>query len=237
MANNFYNAVRRNVSADTTLPTEVYKAPDSKKSILIELDVANKSSSGVTVSVCMCDASQNQTHSLSGTVTNANASTCAITTGTSGTITTSAAHNLIVNDRVTFTATDEPSFTDAALPPSGDTELSTPASSPTAARNRIYYVQAIGAGASPTTFKIAESESASAALTFDSAGTAVKMSKIHLADVVRDAPVPVGGSLKVISGQKLVIESQHANVNDKIFVTASAANAVDCIASVLEDVS
>ena len=37
--------------------------------------------------------------------------------------------------------------------------------------------------------------------------------------------------------KKLVIESQHANVNDKIFVTASAANAVDCIASVLEDVS
>ena len=235
MANNFYNAVRRNVSADTTLPTEVYKAPDSKKSILIELDVANKSSSGVTVSVCMCDASQNQTHSLSGTVTNANASTCAITTGaSSGVITTSAAHNLIVNDRVTFTATDEPSFTDAALPPSGDTELSTPASSPTAARNRIYYVQAVP---SATTFKIAESESASAALTFDSAGTAVKMSKIHLADVVRDAPVPVGGSLKVISGQKLVIESAHANVNDKIFVSSSAANAVDCIASVLEDVS
>ena len=235
MANNFYNAVRRNVSADTTLPTEVYKAPDSKKSILIELDVANKSSSGVTVSVCMCDASQNQTHSLSGTVTNANASTCAITTGaSSGVITTSAAHNLIVNDRVTFTATDEPSFTDAALPPSGDTELSTPASSPVAARNRIYYVQAVP---STTTFKIAESESASAALTFDSAGTAVKMSKIHLADVVRDAPVPVGGSLKVISGQKLVIESQHANVNDKIFVSASAATSVDCIASVLEDVS
>ena len=235
MANNFYNAVRRNVSADTTLPTEVYKAPDSKKSILIELDVANKSSSGVTVSVCMCDASQNQTHSLSGTVTNANASTCAITTGaSSGVITTSAAHNLIVNDRVTFTATDEPSFTDAALPPSGDTELSTPASSPTAARNRIYYVQAVP---SATTFKIAESESASAALTFDNAGSTIKMSKIHLADVVRDAPVPVGGSLKVISGQKLVIESQHANVNDKIFVSSSAANAVDCIASVLEDVS
>ncbi len=236
MANNFYNAVRRNVSADTTLPTEVYKAPDSKKSILIELDVANKSSSGVTVSVCMCDASQNQTHSLSGTVTNANASQVTVASGTSGlfTTTSSAAHNLIVNDRVTFTATDEPSFTDASLPPSGDTELSTATSTPTTARNRIYYVQAVP---SASTFKIAESESASTALTFDSTGDAVRMSKIHLADVVRDAPVPVGGSLKVISGQKLVIESQHANVNDKIFVSSSAANAVDCIASVLEDVS
>ena len=239
MANNFFNAIKTDISADSTLPTAVYTTPVSKKSILIELDVANKSSSGVTVSVCMCDASQNQTHSLSGTVTNANASQVTVASGTSGlfTTTSSAAHNLIVNDRVTFTATDEPSFTDASLPPSGDTELSTATSTPTTARNRIYYVQAIGAGASPTTFKIAESESASAALTFDSAGTAVKMSKIHLADVVRDAPVPVGGSLKVISGQKLVIESQHANVNDKIFVSSSAANAVDCIASVLEDVS
>ena len=242
MANNFFNAVRRNVSNDSTQPTEVYTAPDTKKAILIELDVANKSSSGVTVTVCMCDESQNQTHSLTGTTTNANASSVTVATGTSGlfTTTSSADHNLIVNDRVVFELAgggSEPSFTDGALPPSGDTELSTTASSPTAARNRIYYVQAIGAGASPTTFKIAESESASAALTFDSAGTAVKMSKIHLADVVRDAPVPVGGSLKVISGQKLVIESQHANVNDKIFVSSSAANAVDCIASVLQDVS
>ncbi len=41
MANNFYNAVVRNVSADSTLPTEVYKVPDTKKAILIELDVSN----------------------------------------------------------------------------------------------------------------------------------------------------------------------------------------------------
>ena len=234
MANNFYNAVRRNVSADTTLPTEVYKAPDSKKSILIELDVANKSSSGVTVSVCMCDASQNQTHSLSGTVTNANASQVTVASGTSGlfTTTSSAAHNLIVNDRVTFTATDEPSFTDASLPPSGDTALSVDAGS----GSRMYYVQSVTTSA-PYKFTIAESESASEPLTFDNAGSNIKMQKVHLADIVRDAPVPVGGSLKVISGQKLVIESQHNTVNDKIFVYSSAANAVDCIASVLEDVS
>ena len=230
MANNFYNAVRRNVSADTTLPTEVYKAPDSKKSILIELDVANKSSSGVTVTVCMCDESQNQTYDTSGTTTNANASTVSsVATNTTGTITTAAAHNLIVNDRVVFTGTAG-SFTDAALPPSGDTALSVDAGS----GSRMYYVQAIP---SASTFKIAESESASAALTFDTTGSNLKMVKVHLADIVRDAPVPVGGSLKVISGQKLVIESQHNTVNDKIFVYSSAANAVDCIASVLEDVS
>ena len=232
MANNFYNAVRRNVSANSTLPTQVYAAPNSKKSILIELDVANKSSSGVTVTVCMCDESQNQTYNTSGTTINANASSVSVATGTSGlfTTTSSAAHNLIVNDRVVFDSGTASSFTDASLPPSGDTVLSIDSGS----GSRMYYVQAIP---SASTFKIAESESASAALTFDTTGSNLKMVKVHLADIVRDAPVPVGGSRKVISGQKLVIESQTANVNDKIFVYSSAANAVDCIASVLEDVS
>ena len=233
MANNFYNAVRRNVSNDSTLPTEVYKVPDTKKAILIELDVANKSSSGVTVTVSLCDESQNQTYNLTGTTINANASTVAVTTGASGTFTSSAAHNLIVNDRVVFDSGTAASFTDASLPPSGDTALSIDSGS----GSRMYYVQSVGAGNAPTTFTIAESESASAALTFDNAGSGLKMVKVHLADIVRDAPVPVGGSLKVISGQKLVIESAHANVNDKIFVTSSAANAVDCIASVLQEVS
>ena len=231
MANNFYNAVVRNVSADSTLPTEVYKVPDTKKAILIELDVANKSSAGVTVTVQMLDESQNQTYDTTGTVINANASTVTITTGTSGLFTTnsSAAHNLIVNDRVSFTGT-APSFTDAALPPSGDTALSVDAGT----GSRFYYVQAIP---STSTFKIAETKDASAALTFDNAGSGVKMVKVFLADIVKDAPVPVGGSLKVISGQKLVIESAHANVNDKLYVYTSAANAVDAIGSVLQEVS
>ena len=231
MANNFYNAIKRNVSNDSGLPTEVYKAPDTKKAILIELDVANKSSSGVTVTVSMCDESQNQTYDTAGTTINANASTVTITTGTSGLFTTnsSAAHNLIVNDRVVFTGTAG-SFTDAALPPSGDTALSVDSGT----GSRFYYVQAIP---STSTFKIAETKDASTALTFDNAGNSVKMVKVFLADIVKDAPVPVGGSLKVISGQKLVIESAHANVNDKLYVYTSAANAVDAIGSVLQEVS
>ena len=232
MANNFYNAVVRNVSADSTLPTEVYKVPDTKKAILIELDVANKSSAGVTVTLQMLDESQNQTYDTTGTVINANASTVTITTGaSSGLFTTnsSAAHNLIVNDRVSFTGT-APSFTDAALPPSGDTALSVDSGT----GSRFYYVQAIP---STSTFKIAETKDASTALTFDNAGATVKMVKVFLADIVKDAPVPVGGSLKVISGQKLVIESAHANVNDKLYVYTSAANAVDAIGSVLQEVS
>ena len=226
MANNFKNAVRRNISADSTLPTEIYKPPDTKKSIAIEIDVSNKSSAGVTVTVQLEDESLNQTYNTTGTTINGNASTVVPTTGVSGLFTTnsSAAHNLIVNDRVMFTAGTAPSFTDDSLPPSGDTALSI---------TRMYYVQSIP---SASTFTIAETKSGTL-LTFDNAGATVKMIKVHLADVVKDAPVPVGGALKVIAGQKLVLESLHANVNDKIYAYASAANACDVIASVLEDVS
>ena len=217
MANNFFNAVRTNVSADSGLPTAVYTTPNGLKSILIELDVANKSSSGVTVTVQVCDASQNTGSGNTRTVN-------AVATNTTGTLTTVSAHGLSVNDRVVFTNGTDPSFTNASLPPSGETALS---------ETRMYYVQS----ASGTTFTIAESESATSPLTFDSNGASVVFAKIYLADIVRDAPVPVGGSLKVISGQKLVLESSSATVQDKVFVTSSAANAVDAIGSVLQEVS
>ena len=221
MANNFFNAIKTDISADSTLPTAVYTTPVSKKSILIELDVANKSTAGVTVTVQICDASAN----LGGTGNAYTAS--AIATNTTGLITTTsaAAHLLAVNDRVTFTNGTDPSFTDASLPPSGDTALS---------ETRLYYVQSIP---SASTFTIAESKSASSPLTFDTNGASVVWKRIYLADIVRDAPVPVGGSLKVISGQKLVLEAGSAPEQDKIYVSASAANAVDAIGSVLQEVS
>ena len=217
MANNFFNAVRTNVSADSGLPTAVYTTPNGLKSILIELDVANKSSSGVTVTVQVCDASQNTGTGNTRTVN-------AVATNTTGTLTTVSAHGLSVNDRVVFTNGTDPSFTNASLPPSGETALS---------ETRMYYVQS----ASGTTFTIAESESATSPLTFDSNGASVVFAKIYLADIVRDAPVPVGGSLKVISGQKLVLEAGSAPEQDKIYVYSSAANAVDAIGSVLQEVS
>ena len=217
MANNFFNAVRTNVSADSGLPTAVYTTPNGLKSILIELDVANKSSSGVTVTVQVCDASQNTGTGNTRTVN-------AVATNTTGTLTTVSAHGLSVNDRVVFTNGTDPSFTDASLPPSGETALS---------ETRLYYVQS----ASGSNFTIAESESATSALTFDSNGASVTFTKIYLADIVRDAPVPVGGSLKVISGQKLVLEAGSSPEQDKIYVYSSAANAVDAIGSVLQEVS
>ena len=229
MANNFKNAVRRNISADSWLPTEIYKAPDTKKSIAIEIDVSNKSSAGVTVTVQLEDESLNETYNTTGTViADDEHNISALATGATGlfTTTSSADHNLIVNDRVMFVLTSGsmPSFTDAALPPSNEAALSA---------TRMYYVQSVP---SDSTFTIAETKDGTK-LTFDTSNTNLLFVKVHLADVVKDAPVPVGGALKVIAGQKLVLESLHANVNDKIYAYASAANACDVIASVLEDVS
>ena len=219
MANNFFNAIKTNVSADSGLPTAVYTTPATKKSILIELDVSNKSTARVTVTVQICDASANT--GPSGNTRNVNA----VATNTTGTLTTVSAHGLAVNDRVTFTNGTDPSFTDASLPPSGDTALS---------ETRLYYVQSIP---STTTFTIAESKSAASPLTFDTNGASVTFTRIYLADIVRDAPVPVGGSLKVISGQKLVLEAGSSPEQDKIYVYSSAANPVDPIGAVLQEVS
>ena len=132
---------------------------------------------------------------------------------------------MIVNDRVLFNFSGAPSFTNASLPPSGDAALSA---------SRFYYVQSIP---STSTFTISETKSATSPQSFDAAGSGVEFKKIHLADVVKDAPVPVGGTLKVISGQKLVLESSAANSNDKLYAYCTSANDVDAIASVLEDVS
>ena len=228
MANNFKNAVIRNVSADSTLPTVIYSVPDSKKSIAIELDVANKGSAGINVTVQIEDESQNETKDQAGTVTAANAHVISnVATNATGVLTTtsSAAHNLIVNDRVLFNFSSAPSFTNASLPPSGDAALSA---------SRFYYVQSIP---SASTFTIAETKSAASPQSFDAAGGGLEFKKIHLADVVKDAPVPVGGTLKVISGQKLVLESAAASSNDKLYAYCTSANDVDAIASVLEDVS
>ena len=53
--------------------------------------------------------------------------------------------------------------------------------------------------------------------------------------VVKNAPVPVGGALKAVSGQKIVLIST-ATGQDTVTVACSAASSADCIVSVLEDV-
>ena len=49
--------------------------------------------------------------------------------------------------------------------------------------------------------------------------------------LVKAAPIPAGGALKAISGQKIVIEGR-----DVLSVAASAASSADCLVSFLEDV-
>ena len=228
MANNFKNAVVRNISTDSNLPTTIYTVPDTLKAIAIELDCSNKSSAGVTVTVQLEDESLNETKDQTGTVISANAHVISnVATGATGVLTTtsSAVHNLIVNDRVLFNVSSAPSFTDASLPASAETALSV---------TRFYYVQSIP---STTTFTIAETRSAASPQSFDGAGSGVEFKKIHLADLIKDAPIPVGGALKVISGQKLVLQSDSTGVNDKIYAYSSGASACDVIASVLQDVS
>ena len=89
MANNFKNAVKRNISADSTLPTTIYSAPDSKKAIAIEIDVANKSTAGVVVTVQLEDESAN----LAGTTAQ---QVSTVATDATGNLTTAAVHGLVL---------------------------------------------------------------------------------------------------------------------------------------------
>lgn len=59
---------------------------------------------------------------------------------------------------------------------------------------------------------------------YDSSGTA----SYH---IVKNAPIPAGGALKVVSGQKVVL-----NGDDQVRVYASAST-VDVVCSILEDVA
>ena len=207
MANNFVNKFKNNISAEETLPTEIYYNA-TKKAICIELDAANKSSAGVTVGVAVED-----TGSLGSAIT-LNGSGEGITSAANGTFTKSS-HGLNVNDRIVFTIAANAAIASG----SSDTNLNS---------SRYYFVQSVATN----TFTIAESRSATVPIKFSSTGTITNYKVVALADVVRGAPVPVGGSLKVISGQKLVLES-----TDRIWAYCSSARNVDVVCSMLEDVS
>ena len=201
MANNFFNKIARNISADLTAPSVVYAPATGVKTIVIELDVANSSTAGQTISVLIDDFS-----AKGSAVAMANA-----TAVTSNVITAASAHGLIVNDRVQFS--DVTGFT-------GSTVLTT----------KVYFVQSIPLA---TTFTLGTTPSASTAVTCSGTpSTSASLNELIYAYIVRDAPIPVGGALKVIAGQKLVLEGY-----DSLLVTASTANTIDAIASILEDVT
>lgn len=49
--------------------------------------------------------------------------------------------------------------------------------------------------------------------------------------IVKQAPVPVGGSLQVIAGQKIVLTN-----GDTLRVASSVASSIDVVGAILEDV-
>ena len=201
MANNFFNKIVKNVSADSNAPSAVYSVPSAKKTIVIELDVANRSTSSQTIDVEIEDFS-----AKGSAVTLSNGTSVSSNTLTSGT-----AHGLSTGDRIEFTHV---------------TGLSGVATA------KQYWVIKVATN----TFKVASSHtnaSAGTALTVTGTQAAANsLNSLAFVYIVRAAPIPIGGALKVIAGQKLVLEAQ-----DKLYCTASSANSVDAIASILEDVS
>ena len=205
MANNFFNKMVRNVSADETAPSLVYAPVAATKTIVIELDVANRSTSSQTISVLIDDFSEKGANVASTAASIAN-----------DTIVT-ATHGLTTGDRIRLTNAGNSTilYNSAAL-----------------SETAVWYVIVVNA----TSFKLATSHANA------TAGTAATLTGSHAAAdiwkslaytyVVRDAPIPIGGALKVIAGQKLVLEGL-----DSLFVTASSASSVDAIGSILEAVS
>ena len=87
--------------------------------------------------------------------------------------------------------------------------------------NGIYKITRTGAN----TFTYAQNSSASDG---SAAGTIVIYKAFR---IVKDAPIPPQSTLKIVSGQKVVLNS-----NDKVLVYGSAAT-LDVVASILEDVT
>ena len=204
MANNFFNKMVRNVSADETAPTEVYKPATGVKTIVIELDVANRSSSSQTISVLIEDFSEKGPNK---------ASTAGATTGTI----TVTGHGYSTGDRIRLTNTGNSTITynSAAL-----------------SETTVWYVIVVNANSFKLALSHVNATAGTSVTLAGSAATADIWNSLAYTYVVRDAPVPIGGALKVIAGQKLVLEG-----DDSLFVTASSANSIDAIGSILQAVS
>ena len=55
--------------------------------------------------------------------------------------------------------------------------------------------------------------------------------------IVKNAPVPAGGTLQVVARQKIVLEERSGGTGDAIRVTSSAATSIDVVSAILEDVN
>ena len=212
MANNFYNKIARNVSADHNVPTWLYSVPTSKKTIVIELDVANRSSSSQTISVVIDD------------YTAKGANVVSTVASISNNIVVTATHSYSTGDRIRLSNSGTSTILNGgvAIPTAGSAAVADP----------VFFVIVVNA----TSFKLASTHAnaiAGTALTVTGSTVAADIwNSLGFTYVVRDAPIPIGGALKVIAGQKLVLEA-----TDSMIIHASAGNSVDAIASILEDVS
>ena len=200
MANNFVNSFasivtagefyQSNASDASTGPQTVYTANNGSSgvnSILVELDAANTSSAGITVSAFIQDTS-----ATLGSITSIASSSDVAT------VTTGSAHGLKVGQYGNVTG------------------------SSTNFVNGMYKVASVP---STTTFTYAQNSGASNG---SAAGTIVIYKAYH---IVKDAPVPSGSTLKIVAGQKIVLNS-----NDKVIAYASAATC-DLIAGILQEVT
>lgn len=212
MANNFYNKIARNVSADHNVPTWLYSVPTSKKTIVIELDVANRSSSSQTISVVIDD------------FTAKGANVVSTVASISNNIVVTATHSYSTGDRIRLSNSGTSTILNGgvAIPTAGSAAVADP----------VFFVIVVNA----TSFKLASTHAnaiAGTALTVTGSTVAADIwNSLGFTYVVRDAPIPIGGALKVIAGQKLVLEA-----TDSMIIHASAGNSIDAIASILEDVS
>ena len=211
MANNFYNKTTRNVSADQSLPTYLYSVPTSKKTIVIELDVSNRSSASQTISVLIDDFTAKGTNKASTVVT-----------GLSSNTITTAVHSFATGDRIRLTRAGTTTILN------GGVAILTAGSN----TDPVFYAIVVNA----TSFKLASSHAnatAGTALVVTGTSAAADVwNSLGFTYIVRDAPLPIGGALKVIAGQKLVMDA-----TDSMIIHASSASSVDAIASILEDVS
>ena len=200
MANNFVNSFASIVTAgefyqsdasDTsTGPQTVYTANNGSSgvnSILVELDAANTSTSGITVTAFIQDTS-----ATLGTISSV------VSSSDVATVTTGSAHGLKVGQYVNVTG------------------------SSTNFVNGMYKVASVP---SATTFTYAQN---SGAANGSAAGTIVIYKAYH---IVKDAPVPASSTLKIVAGQKVVLNS-----NDKVIAYASAGTC-DIVSGILQEVT
>jgi len=200
MANNFVNSFasivtagefyQSNASDTSTGPQTVYTANNGSSgvnSILVELDAANTSTSGITVTAFIQDTS-----ATLGSITSV------VSSSDVATVTTGSAHGLKVGQYVNVTG------------------------SSTNFVNGMYKVASVP---SATTFTYAQN---SGAANGSAAGTIVIYKAYH---IVKDAPVPASSTLKIVAGQKVVLNS-----NDKVIAYASSGTC-DIVSGILQEVT